>query len=56
MTQLDYGNRNCSCGADCEETDYDVYLSQAKWPSKMYEVISHFNLMFTVCIIAKYLL
>jgi len=38
MQDFDDQIRNCSCEVDCEENDYDIHLSQAKWPSRMYEV------------------
>ena len=36
--QLDNGIRKCSCGPNCNETDYELFLSQSRWPSKQYTV------------------
>lgn len=37
LDQFAENRRNCSCEVNCEDTDYDAYMSQSKWPSKMYE-------------------
>ena len=36
--QLDNGIRKCVCGPNCNETDYELFLSQSRWPSKQYTV------------------
>ena len=38
MYQLDNNIRNCSCGPNCQEMDYEVFISQSKWPAKYYQV------------------
>ena len=38
MYQLDNSVRNCTCRPNCQELDYEVYISQSKWPSKFYQV------------------
>ena len=38
LVDFDEQIRNCSCGVECEENDYDIQLSKSKWPSKNYEV------------------
>ena len=38
MNEFEFQIRNCSCQVECEENDYDIKLSNAKWPSKIYEV------------------
>jgi len=37
MYQLDNSVRNCTCRPNCQELDYEVYISQSKWPSKFYQ-------------------
>jgi len=36
LKNLDGGNRTCSCGVNCEETQYEVKLSSSDWPSQDY--------------------
>ena len=36
--QLDNGIRQCLCRPNCNETDYELFLSQSRWPSKQYTV------------------
>ena len=38
LKELDDGNINCSCGVNCEETQYEVKLSSSDWPSHDYVV------------------
>ena len=38
LKELDDGNRTCSCGVNCEETQYEVKLSSSDWPSQDYVV------------------
>ena len=48
MYQLDNSVRNCTCRPNCQELDYEVYISQSQWPSKFYQVCSLFlNLDFS---------
>ena len=37
MYQLDNSLRNCSCEVDCTETDYELSISESKWPSLQYQ-------------------
>ena len=39
LKKLDGGNRTCSCGVNCEETQYEVKLSSSDWPSQDYVVM-----------------
>ena len=39
LKNLDGGNRTCSCGVNCEETQYEVKLSSSDWPSQDYVVM-----------------
>ena len=41
MYQLDNSVRNCTCRPNCQELDYEVYISQSKWPSKFYQVCTY---------------
>ena len=36
--QLDNGDRICTCGVDCFETDYEISLSSSAWPAKKFAV------------------
>ena len=38
LRELDAGVRNCECGVDCEETDYEVKTAFSIWPSRDFEV------------------
>ncbi len=37
--ELDVGARECQCNVECDETDYDLAVSQAAFPSLKYEVM-----------------
>ena len=38
LKEIDDGNRTCSYGVNCEETQYEVKLSSSDWPSQDYVV------------------
>ena len=44
LKELDDGNRTCSCGVNCEETQYEVKLSSSDWPSQDYVVSIDYTL------------
>ena len=38
IEEMDSGQRECQCNAECNELDFKVSISQAQWPSKQFEV------------------
>ena len=40
IEDMDNGQRECTCNAECNELDFKVSMSQAQWPSKQFEVKS----------------